>query len=122
MLYAKWSFLFPGRKKGRSMENKELRQPASAKGIGRESALQICFVVMFACVALGLALAVLSCTWIEAVFAVDPDGGSGLVEYLLPPLMICIGFAACEFCRFRGSLVRVSGYSRSSETIELPHS
>ena len=106
-----------------SMENKELRQPPLPKTLGRESAVEIYSIVILASVALGLALAVLSRTWIEAVFGVDPDGGSGLMEYLLilVPIGISIVLAACRLCRFLSHAACVTGASLTTASTNLFH-
>jgi len=38
-------------------------------------------------------------TWIEATFAVDPDGGSGVLELMFVSLPVAIAFAAYLFRR-----------------------
>jgi hypothetical protein len=48
---------------------------------------------------LGLFFSVLPRTWIESTFAVDPDGGSGVLEFMLVsvPVPLAIAFAAYLF-------------------------
>jgi hypothetical protein len=43
------------------------------------------------CVATGIVFGLLPRTWIELRFGVDPDGGSGLFEFLLAALPIAAG-------------------------------
>ena len=45
------------------------------------------------CVAAGIAFALLPRTWIELWFGADPDGGSGLLEFLMAALPIMVGLA-----------------------------
>jgi hypothetical protein len=67
-------------------------------------------------VALGLVFAVLPRTWIESTFAVDPDGGGGLLELLLVSVPVPIAVALAGYF-FR----KCPPASRLKETPPLSH-
>jgi hypothetical protein len=48
---------------------------------------------------LAVVFSVLPHNWIESIFAVDPDGGSGFLELMLVSLAIAIAFAVYLFRR-----------------------
>jgi hypothetical protein len=54
---------------------------------------KIAIVIASVCVAAGIAFALLPRTWIELWFGADPDGGSGLLEFLVAALPIMAGLA-----------------------------
>jgi hypothetical protein len=64
---------------------------------------------------LGLFLSVLPRTWIESTFAVDSDGGSGVLELMLVsvPVPLAIAFAVYLFRK----PARASGVSDSAPSI-----
>ena len=53
---------------------------------------RISTIALPVCVATGIMFGFLPRTWIELRFGVDPDGGSGLFEFLITALPIVIGF------------------------------
>jgi hypothetical protein len=46
---------------------------------------------------LALVFSVLPHTWIESIFGVDPDGGSGVLELMFISVPVAIAFAAYLF-------------------------
>jgi hypothetical protein len=54
---------------------------------------KIATIALPICVAAGIAFALLPQTWIELWFGADPDGGSGLLEFLIAALPIMVGLA-----------------------------
>jgi hypothetical protein len=60
---------------------------------------RLSFIAVPVSVVLGLLFSVLPRTWIESTFAVDPDGGSGVLELMLVsvPVPLAIAFAAYLF-------------------------
>jgi len=55
------------------------------------------------CIATGIMFGLLPRTWIESRFGVDPDGGSGLFEFLLAalPIAACVGLAIRRIKQYR---------------------
>ena len=91
------------------------------KALGRKATAHIYLLAVPLYVMFALALPVFSRTWIESVFAVDPDGGSGLVELLLVfvPIAISIAVAADKFCRLRSHDLRNRSFP--SKPLLSPH-
>jgi hypothetical protein len=61
--------------------------------------LRLPFVSITASLLVTLVFSVLPRTWIESSFAVDPDGGSGVIELMLVSVPLAIAFAAYTFRR-----------------------
>lgn len=71
---------------------------------------RISTIVFPVCAAAGIVFGFLPRTWIELRFGVDPDGGSGLLEFLLAtlPIAIGLGFALCQIRTYRSMIHRAS--------------
>ena len=65
----------------------------------------VCLIAAPVFLVIGMLCALLPRNWIELQLGIDPDGGSGLVEFLLvfTPLAIAAGAAALA-CRSKHSL------------------
>ena len=71
---------------------------------------RISTIALPVCAATGIMFGVLPGTWIELRFGVDPDGGSGLFEFLLAALSIAIGLglAIQQVTLYRNKTSRVA--------------
>jgi hypothetical protein len=76
---------------------------------------KIAKIALPVCLATGIAFALLPQTWIELWFGTDPDGGSGLFEFLMAAVPIAGGLVLANhfFKPFR------SGTSRGSRKVTL---
>jgi len=59
--------------------------------------LRLPSIAVLISVLLALVFSVLPRTWIESTFAVDPDGGSGVLELMFVSVPVSIAFAAYLF-------------------------
>jgi hypothetical protein len=83
---------------------------------------QIAILTSSVCVAAGIAFALLPRTWIELRLGADPDGGSGLIEFLLAalPLMVGLALAIRFFKPFRSRTSRAAGKVTATDRNPVP--